>query len=182
MRANPHNTPTWSFSKKGAGPKTGRTRPDRTPKDAFWTQKDAFWTPHFFFGHPNFKKGAGRFRTQCFRRLCPHPVPTPPVKLPATEAGCGVSLTPANIWGHSLKRRPSTSHPMQAAGTALWWECLQIPAGSPNLIFIFSRLELLDKIHNIGSISPWAPMYPQIHFAKPRITFDFQLILRVLWF
>jgi hypothetical protein len=71
---------------------------------------------------------------------------------------------------------------MQAAGTALWWECLQIPAGSPNLIFTFSHIELLDKIHHIGSMSLWAPMYPQIHFAKLRITFDFQLILRVLWF
>ena len=139
-----------SFKKKVQDQRlAGRVRTGRR-KTLFGRKKTPFGRPNFFSDIQISKKGAGRFRTQCFRRFCPHPVPTPPVKLPATEAACRVSLTPVNIWGRSLKRHPSTSHPMQAAGTALctalWWECLQIPAGSPNLIFTFSHIELVDKI------------------------------------
>ena len=74
----------------------GRVRTGRR-KTLFGRKKTLFGRPIFFSDIQISKKGAGRFRTQCFRRLCPHSVPTPPVKLPATEAACGVSLTPANI-------------------------------------------------------------------------------------
>jgi hypothetical protein len=74
----------------------GRVRTGRR-KTLFGRKKTLFGRSNFFSDIQISKKGAGRFRTQCFRRLCPHPVPTPPVKLPATEAACGVSLTPANI-------------------------------------------------------------------------------------